>query len=106
MLRSEARLDHDATTLYRLRYAGYTGDLGGVLFVRGEAQGGVTLRVVQRLQGIFGARAIELVGPWEAPTVASPEPEHVETVEDLPLAPPAPSPSRSRRARRDEESGP
>lgn len=70
---SECHLDAPRD-LVRVRYPSFTGDVGGVAFVDGEAQAGMSARVAERLRGIFGA-VFEVLGPWtDTPPPAATEP--------------------------------
>lgn len=77
---SDCHLD-TPTDLVRVRCTAYTGDLRGVVFVDGVAQGPMSRVVAERLLGILG-REFAIVGPWEVAAVPAPP--------TTPPTPPAP----------------
>lgn len=101
------------TDLVRVRAShGFTGHYGSAQFQDGELVGWRGDRATrlprgeaERLCAILG-HVVGVIENEPEPEPVPPTPEHVETIEDLPLAPPTPPPSRARRARRDEEREP
>jgi len=69
---SECHLDAVSEPV-RTRFPAFTGDLRGVQFVDGEAQGPIPRFFAERLAGILG-NTFEIVGPWEPPAPPSPPP--------------------------------
>ena len=67
MVKSEAHLD-DRGPGVRTRFAGYTGDICGVLYVDGVAQSGMPEAKAKMCVGNFGA-TFEVLGPWHARVV-------------------------------------
>ena len=65
---SEAYLDAPAD-LVRTSFAGYTGDVCGVLYEQGVALSGMRRPVAERCCGNFGAPFV-IVGPWADAPVA------------------------------------